>query len=206
MKPGWMMWIGCGLVFSVIGCGPQSATAPANKAGSQAGPPAMTQESPTDPFQETSPKSAGISVMVVDDKGLEAAISKHAGKVVLVDCWATWCVPCVKAFPHTLELGRKHAEQGLVVMSLSFDDADEDSLAKVRKFLKEQQATDIENYVSSLDLAGEGAEAFAIDDGAIPHYKLYDRTGKLVRSFSAADPDQPVTDEILEEAIRELLP
>jgi len=153
-------------------------------------------------------KDAGddaVAVTLIDADGLQAAIEKHAGKVVLVDCWATWCVPCVKDFPHTVELSRKHAADGLVVMSLSFDDPVDGQVPnKVRKFLQDKDAR-FEHYLSQLDLADEGASAFAIDEGALPHYKLYDREGKLIRSFSAADELEPVTHESIAAAVAEAL-
>src|SRR5689334_839202 len=165
------------LAGMTLGCESQQ---PAPKMTGNAAPKKTVEPAAAKPDEATpaQPESDDITLTVIDDKSLQAAVDKHVGKVVLVDCWATWCVPCVKAFPHTVELSRKYADQGLVVMSLSFDDPEEARLAKIKDFLREQRAT-FENYISSLDLAGDGATAFAIDDGAIPHYKLYDRSGKL---------------------------
>src|SRR5262245_40794760 len=63
-----------------------------------------------------------IAVRVVDKAGYDKVIAANKGKVVVVDCWATWCVPCRKAFPKTVELSKTYAEQGVVVVSLSFDE------------------------------------------------------------------------------------
>jgi thiol-disulfide isomerase/thioredoxin len=191
------------LAVVIAGCQSQPLPQPAQDGGA---------EKPTDAALETA-KSAPpgqsepdvIAVIPIDDQGLQSAVEKHAGKVVLVDCWATWCVPCVRSFPHTVELSRKYANEGLVVMSLSFDDpADEETLIKVQDFLRQHDAT-FENYISKLDLAADGATAFGIEDGAIPHYKLYDRSGKLFRALSAADPDRPLTEDVLDAAVVEAL-
>ena len=186
------------LIGGIIGCetkppAANSGKAPAGKPDSKADEKVPEQSEPDE-----------IRLAVIDAAGLQAAVDTHTGKVVLVDCWATWCDSCVKAFPHTVELSRKLADQGLVVMSLSFDDPEAEKIAKVRAFLREQEAT-FENYVSKLDLADDGADAFGINDGALPHYKVYDRSGKLLKSLSAADPDQSLTPETLEAAVTEAL-
>ena len=43
------------------------------------------------------------------------------GKVVLVDFWATWCVPCREALPHIREVAKKFQGQPLVILSVSLD-------------------------------------------------------------------------------------
>ena len=44
------------------------------------------------------------------------------GKVVLVDFWATWCVPCESEIPHLVEWQQKYGARGLQVVGLSMDD------------------------------------------------------------------------------------
>jgi thiol-disulfide isomerase/thioredoxin len=54
-----------------------------------------------------------------------------AGRVVLIDFWATWCGPCREALPHIRDIVRKYHDQPLVVLSISLD-SDE---AKWRDFV-----------------------------------------------------------------------
>ena len=49
-------------------------------------------------------------------------LSDYAGSVVLLDFWASWCGPCLKAAPAIREAARKYADQGLQVIGLSVDD------------------------------------------------------------------------------------
>lgn len=142
-----------------------------------------------------------INAKVVDRAGFDRAVAEHRGKVVLVDCWATWCVPCLRAFPKTVELNRQFHKDGLVVMSLNFDDLDKGKPSpKVLSFLKKQEAT-FPNLVSALDIGGDGAEAFDIPDGALPHFFLYGRDGKLLKVFTSSDPDKTFSHADLEAAV-----
>src|SRR5262249_2257307 len=91
------------------------------------------------------------------------------------DYWATWCLPCVQNFPHTVELAHKYHDQGLATISVSLDLLDDQP--KVREFLAKQGA-DFENVISKHDRVGQ--QTFAdFDVGPLPEYRLYDREGKL---------------------------
>ena len=143
----------------------------------------------------------GIRVRVVDKAGYDKVIAANKGKVVIVDCWATWCVPCRKAFPKTVELNKAYADKGLVVISLSFDDlAKGQAPPGVVKFLTESNAT-FENLISSLDIAGEGSDAFSIPDGALPHFKIYGRDGKLLKVFESGE-GKEISHEEIESTIK----
>lgn len=49
--------------------------------------------------------------------------SEHLkGKVLLINCWATWCGPCMEEMPALVKLQQKYKERGLVVIGLSFDE------------------------------------------------------------------------------------
>jgi peroxiredoxin len=52
----------------------------------------------------------------------KVSMSALAGKVVLVDFWATWCEPCKKSFPHLQDLNTKYKASGLAIVGLSEDD------------------------------------------------------------------------------------
>ena len=52
---------------------------------------------------------------------------------MLLDFWATWCVPCRSEIPHLVELQDKYRDQGLVVLGISMDDGPD----PVRDFQKQ---------------------------------------------------------------------
>ena len=145
--------------------------------------------------------SKPISVRAVDKAGFDKIIAANKGKVVVVDCWATWCVPCRKAFPETVKLSKAYADKGVVVVSLSFDDPVKGQVPdKVKEFLVKQDAQ-FENLVSSLDISDTGAEAFDITEGALPHFKIYGKDGKLFKKFESGE-DKELTHEQIESAVK----
>lgn len=143
-----------------------------------------------------------ITVEAADEQDYQLLLDNLRGKIILVDFWATWCAPCVEQFPHTVELHRKFEPQGLAVISMSFDD--ESAKSEVLTFLQEKGAA-FENRISKYGGEPKSFDVFDIDGGAVPHYKLYDRTGKLVKKFIVDPTADPVKPEDIEIAIRELI-
>jgi thiol-disulfide isomerase/thioredoxin len=130
---------------------------------------------------------AEVRLEVVSYDRLGRAIESHKGKVVVMDVWATWCVPCRREFPHLVELHREHAGDGLVCVSVSVDEpsAREDAL----KFLRSKGAT-FPNYL--LDEKSEvWQERWRLK--GVPAVFVYGRDGKLARKFTNDDPDDQFT-------------
>ncbi len=131
----------------------------------------------------------------IDAAGLQRQVQAHRGNVVLVDFWATYCQPCLKAFPHTLELGRRYADRGLTVMTVSMDGPRQ--LPHVNRFLGQQRA-DCPCFISAFGSGSKSFSEFGIDSGAIPYFKLFDRTGTERYTFTGASAE-------IEQRVHELL-
>jgi thiol-disulfide isomerase/thioredoxin len=58
-----------------------------------------------------------------DTSGHKRTLAELKGKVVLLNFWATWCVPCRREMPMLSKLQREHAEQGFIVLYVSLEDA-----------------------------------------------------------------------------------
>jgi thiol-disulfide isomerase/thioredoxin len=55
--------------------------------------------------------------------GREVDTAQWRGKVVIVDFWATWCVPCIQAIPKLKALYARYHDQGLEIVNISVDNA-----------------------------------------------------------------------------------
>ena len=139
----------------------------------------------------------GVPVAAISPEKLPAVVEKYRGKVLLIDYWATWCEPCKELFPHTVALSREFGDRGLAVVSLSLDDEEEE--AAVRKFLTANGAT-FENLRATTGASSESTDRLGIPGGALPFFQLYDRAGKLRKTFPA-----PVKPAEVDRAVRQLL-
>lgn len=120
--------------------------------------------------------------------GLDGArhkLSEYAGKVVLVNFWATWCGPCQVEMPHLQKMQTELLAKGFVVVGISSDDAKLDAMVKpaVKRLgltytiLRDPQTTVVSQYNPSKTL---------------PFNALVDRKGQLVKTYSGYNPGDEV--------------
>jgi thiol:disulfide interchange protein DsbD len=96
-----------------------------------------------------------------------------SGKVVVVNFWATWCVPCLGEIPGFNKLHRDYSLKGVVVVGVSMD---EEGAERVQPFLKKHP---MEYNVA---LGGEPlSKQFELND--LPVTLIYDRSGKQLKRF-----------------------
>jgi thiol-disulfide isomerase/thioredoxin len=142
-----------------------------------------------------------VTLQPLDPQNFSTMLAEHRGKVVAIDFWATWCVPCREGFPQTVSWARNYDDGDVIVMSISLDEHENEGAAL--EFLQEQQA-EFPNYISSVGAADAAFEAFDIDGGAVPHFKVFDREGQLFKKFGG-DPDMPFDHADVEAAIKAAL-
>ncbi|HEX2454861.1 MAG TPA: TlpA disulfide reductase family protein [Vicinamibacterales bacterium] len=78
---------------------------------------------------------ATLNYTVKDMNGAQVKISDYAGKVILLNYWATWCGPCRVEIPGFVELYDQYKDKGLVILGVSTDD-DPETLRGYAKEMK----------------------------------------------------------------------
>jgi thiol:disulfide interchange protein len=112
-----------------------------------------------------------------------------AGKVAVVNFWATWCVPCIQEIPGFNRLHKEHAARNVVFLGVSMD---EEGAARVEPFLKKHP---IDYPVA---LGGEAiSKQYRLDQ--LPVTVVFDRAGRQVRRFEGFTPE-PELNAALREA------
>ena len=129
--------------------------------------------------------------------GAPIKLSTYAGKVLLVNLWATWCGPCRLETPELVKLYNEFRPQGLEVVGLSTENPDSSAEA-VKSFVQDYEV----NY-----RVGWATQEVSITlmqgHDAIPQSFVISRSGRVVKRFVGFNPIQ--TPPLIKEAIQEAL-
>jgi len=112
---------------------------------------------------------AAPNITLVDGGGNAERLSDLAGKVVLIDFWASWCIPCRTSFPAIDALQRELGPKGLVVIALNVDEQRKNADA----FLAGRPHA----MRVAFDQKGVAAQAFSLQ--AMPSAVVIDRSGRI---------------------------
>jgi len=108
--------------------------------------------------------------------GKRSVFSEYKGKVLVLDFYATWCIPCRDSVPHLIGMQKKYAEQGLSVVGLNVGGPGDEQ--QVPAFAK---AFGIQYPLAKPD---EELVSFLLaDNDNIPQTFVFDRKGQLVQRF-----------------------
>jgi thiol-disulfide isomerase/thioredoxin len=106
----------------------------------------------------------------LDEGGAGRRLGDYAGKGLVVNLWATWCVPCVVEMPELQELAHKVAGDGMLVLPLS---SDRGGAEVVRRFYTAHR---IAGLPVLLDPRGDAARAWG--SRGLPTTIVIDRQGR----------------------------
>jgi thiol-disulfide isomerase/thioredoxin len=97
-------------------------------------------------------------------------LAAYKGKVVYLDFWASWCVPCRQSFPWMNQMQRQYGKDGLVILAVNMDQVRTEADA----FLKQYPA----EFTVRFDPQGGLAQTFKVR--GMPTSALLDRDGKTL--------------------------
>ena len=148
-----------------------------------------------------SPGSPAARFAKADIHGEMFDLNDLKGKYVIIDFWASWCVPCRKSNPHLKELYRKYKDQGLEVVCVSDDDSNEekwraavekDDIGMFRHVLR-----GLKQVGNEFDRSQDISEKYGIH--SLPTKILIDREGIIVGRYGGGGESHEKMDEKLKE-------
>lgn len=113
--------------------------------------------------------TAASAFVLADTTGKRHKLADYKGRWVVVNYWATWCVPCIQEIPEIAEFQRAHAE--VVVLGIAMDSED---APKIKAFAKKV------GHEYPLVIADEKVEKQFAPVKGLPTTRIYDPAGKLV--------------------------
>ncbi|GFO59649.1 thioredoxin [Geomonas silvestris] len=132
------------------------------------------------------------AIKLTTTSGQPVTLNNYKGYVLVMDFFATWCIPCKESIPHLNALNKKYSKQGLQVLGVSVDEGAE---RDVKTFIADRKI----NY--PVAIAGEDLQT---DYGlrSIPTVYVINKKGMVAEKFQGYS-DQ--TGHAMEEAIKRLL-
>lgn len=187
MRSSFIIILGAGL-FALGGCDRQSEPAPQAKDAVQ-----TTDSSESSYALDRSEHGAPMpDSEFADPDGANVTLAKFRGKPLLVNLWATWCVPCVKEMPTLDSLAEREGER-LKILTISQDSK---GMEVVRPWFDKRDFKHLEAYVDA-----ENALGLRYASGMLPTTILYDADGREVwRVTGGMDWDGPEARKLIDEA------
>lgn len=137
------------------------------------------------------PGAVAKNFTTTDIHGVPLSLANFKGRPVLLDFWASWCIPCRHSNPHLKELYTKYHDKGLEIIGVSDDDTKEDAWKKAVA----SDGIDIWHHVL------RGAEVNEDEDDekdinnkfgiySLPTKILLDKNGMIVGRYDKGTPEE----------------
>jgi cytochrome c biogenesis protein CcmG, thiol:disulfide interchange protein DsbE len=127
--------------------------------------------------------------------GQSITLSQFRGQVVIINFWASWCLPCRQEAAYLEQTWRKYKDQGVVFIGIDYVDTEKEALAYIEEF-------DI-TYINGPDIKLRIADVYKIK--GIPETFYIARNGEI-RGMHIGPLQYPQLDEKIEELLAEKYP
>jgi thiol-disulfide isomerase/thioredoxin len=120
---------------------------------------------------------ASVEVSLLDEVQLSELIGQRDNHVLLINVWATWCLPCREEFPDLVKLAEKYKNRNVDMVAISADYPDEIE-TKIIPFLQSQQVN-FPVYVQNFDKQEDFINFLNLEwSGALPASFVYNAQGE----------------------------
>ncbi|HEB85093.1 MAG TPA: TlpA family protein disulfide reductase [Bacteroidetes bacterium] len=140
-------------------------------------------------------KAPEFKLRTADGGSYSLSDALENGGPVLLDFWATWCVPCRRALPLMADLHEKYQDRGFTLLAISVDNTR--SVGKVRPYIRSQKF----DFPVLLDTDNEVLKRYRGTN--VPHAVLIAPDGTVSKVWIGYHPGE---EKQIEEAILRLLP
>ncbi|MDN3596969.1 TlpA family protein disulfide reductase [Zunongwangia endophytica] len=138
----------------------------------------------------------------VDIDGKPLKLEDFKGQYVLLDFWASWCIPCRKGNPHLLKIYDNYNDKGFEIIGVSDDDRNPDAWLKAVK--KDRigvwrhilRGMEVDTTSGGFKIVNQGiTEGYNIS--SLPTKILVDPDGKIVGRYDGSKADEEALDKKL---------
>lgn len=149
------------------------------------------------------PGTIAANFTATDINGNKLTLADYKGKYVLIDFWASWCVPCRKGNPHLLAVYSKYKEKGFEIIGISDDDrnheawrkaVDQDKIGVWKHVLR---GLDMDKKLKGQKNPNDISEGYGI--ATLPTKILIDANGNIIGRYGESKEDVDAMDKKLEE-------
>ncbi len=129
--------------------------------------------------------------------GEQVNLANLKGKVVLIDFWATWCDPCLRAMPDLVKTYREYHDQGFEIIGISLDK----NQSQLEQYMQDKGIT-WQQYYDGLGWSNKMAKRFGVR--GIPHIVLIDKNGIVHFNTNYDRKKFPLNSDELKHAVAKL--
>jgi thiol-disulfide isomerase/thioredoxin len=149
-----------------------------------------------------SPGSAASVFTATDINGQQLSLADFKGKkYVMLDFWASWCVPCRKGNPHLLSLYSKYKDKGLEIIGISDDDSAVDAwkkaVAQDQIGVWKHVLRGLKRTPTGYDKSADISEPYGIH--TLPTKILIDKNGVIIGRYGGGGENDEAMDKKLAE-------
>jgi thiol-disulfide isomerase/thioredoxin len=86
---------------------------------------------PTASFAQVKESEKLPEILLKDSSGKLVSLNKYRGKIILINFWATWCIPCRAEIPELVKWQKEYQNQGLQIIGITYPPSNRKSVLKV---------------------------------------------------------------------------